>query len=275
MFKDIAVYVTGSDEDRSRINHAAAVAAAFEAHLTVLHVHELPEMVAPVDPLGAGYLQNMATESQERAERIHADLTRELSGLPVRHELRRLDSYPGQVGEAVAAEVRISDLFVGTLPYVSRERRSHIEEGVLFKSGRGCLLVPPQASPRGSYDSVFVAWKNGREAARAVADALPFLQRAGRVIVGVVEEGRPGEQPGEAPGTDLTRYLGRHDVSAELRPINGRNDVGEALLSEAEQTAAQLIVMGGYGHSRFREWVLGGATRHVLTNAKVPVLTAH
>lgn len=273
MFKVITVHLTGSDEDNSRLEHAAAIAAAFEAHLKALHVHELPELVAPVDPLGAGYLQNLVAESQERAERVHGDLERQLSALPLPHELRRLKIYPGQVGDALAAEVRTSDLFVGTLPYATRDRRAHIEEAVLFKSGRGCLFVPPGAAARGSYETVFLAWKNSREAARAVADAMPFLRRAGRVVIGVVDEG--GEKFGETAGTGVAGYLDRHQVNAELRPIGGRRDVGEALLEEAGETGAELLVMGGYGHSRFREWILGGATRHVLTNATVPVLTAH
>jgi nucleotide-binding universal stress UspA family protein len=273
VFRDIAVYLTGSDEDRSRIDHAVALAVACEARLTALHLHELPEMLAPTDYLGAGYLQTMITESQERAEQVHRDLVRQLSDLPVAHNLRRLESYPGQTGDALAAEVRTSDLFVGTLPYATRDRRGHIEEAVLFKSGRGCLFVPPGAAARGSYETIFVAWKNNREAARAVAEALPFLHLAAHVSVGIVDEG--GGQFGEGTGTDIIRYLDRHGVDAELRAITGSNNVGEALLQEAGQSGAQLIVMGGYGHSRFREWVLGGVTRHMLTNAKVPVLTAH
>lgn len=273
MFKDIAVYLTGSDEDRSRIDHATALAVACEARLTALHLHELPEMLAPTDYLGAGYLQTMITESEERAERVHLDLVRQLADLPVAHDLRRLENYPGQAGEALAAEVRTSDLFVGTLPYATRDRSGHIEEAVLFKSGRGCLFVPPEAPVRGSYETVFVAWKNNREAARAVAEALPFLQRAAHVSIGIVDEG--GGQFGEATGTDITRYLRRRGVDAELRTITDSSNIGEALLNEAQQIGAQLIVMGGYGHSRFREWILGGVTRHMLSNAAVPVLTAH
>lgn len=275
MFKDIAVYLTGSEEDRSRLDHAAALATSCGASLTAMHVNQLPEMLAPTDYLGAGYMQTMVAESQERGERVHAELRQQLSGLAVPHELRRLEGYPGRTGEALAAVVRTSDLFVGTLPYAGRGRSGDVEEAVLFKSGRGCLFVPPDAPVRGTYDSVFVAWKNSPEAARAVAEALPFLQQAARVTVGVGQEEAVGEEPAEAVGSDILRYLGRHDVTAELRAITGRNDIGEALLGEAGEAGAQLIVMGGYGHSRFREWVLGGVTRHVLSSATVPVLTAH
>jgi len=147
---------------------------------------------------------------------------------------------------------------------------------VLFKSGRGCLFVPPQEKPKTStYDTIFVGWKPTPEAARAVAESLPFLRKASQVVVGIVEEDGAGEQFGIESGADIGRYLSRHDVSAEIRKISGWTYAGEALLNEAQQTGADLIVMGGYGHSRFAEWVLGGATRHILSNAPIPVLTAH
>jgi nucleotide-binding universal stress UspA family protein len=136
------------------------------------------------------------------------------------------------------------------------------------------MFVPPASKP-GKFETIFVAWKNTREAARAVAEAMPFLQRASQVIVGLVEEEGASEQFGIEPGADIGRYLSRHGVAAEIRPINGWVYAGEALLNEAQRTGAQMIVMGGYGHSRFREWVLGGATRHLLTHAGVPVLMAH
>ena len=136
------------------------------------------------------------------------------------------------------------------------------------------MFVPPASKP-GKFDTVFVAWKNTREAARAVAEAMPFLRRASQVIVGLVEEEGASEQFGIEPGADIGRYLSRHGVGAEIRPINGWVYAGEALLNESQRTGADLVVMGGYGHSRFREWVLGGATRHLLTHAAVPVLIAH
>lgn len=275
MLKDIVVYVTGGKEDGARIGHAAALASAFDASLTAVHVNETPEMIAPTDYLGAGYLQSVVAESQERAKQVHEELRQRLSGLPVPHDLRQIESYPGRIGDALAAEVRTSDLFLGTLPYGDRDRSSHIEEAVLFKSGRGCLFVPTDAPIRESYDTIFLAWKNARESARAVAEALPFLQRAALVTIGIVEEAGASEQYGETVGTDIARYLSRHDVKTELRPINGWSDAGEALLNEGEKTSAQMLVMGSYGHSRFREWVLGGVTRHIMTNARVPVLTAH
>lgn len=275
MIKDIVVQLTGSDQDSIRIAYARPIAELFEAHVTGLQVHTLPELIAITDPVASTYLQTLLAESHARAQKVTDALAKEFETITVPHELRRLDVYPSTVGKTLAAEARTADLFIGTRPYGTAGGDERIEEEVLFKSGRGCLLVPPGGTSPASYDTIFVAWKNTREAARAVAEAVPFLQHASQVIVGLVEEEGASEQFGVEPGTDIGRYLSRHGVAAEIRPINGWVYAGEALLNEAQRTGAQMIVMGGYGHSRFREWVLGGATRHLLTHASVPVLIAH
>ena len=275
MIKDIAVHLTGSAEDDVRLAFAGPIAELFAAHLTGLQVHTLPELIAITDPAASGYLQTLLVESHERAQRATDALKERLAGMNVPNEVRRLDVYPSSAGNTLASEARMSDLFLGTRPYGDPAGGALVEETVLFKSGRGCLFVPPAGAPPASYATIFVAWKNTREAARAVAEARPFLQQASQVIVGLVEEDGASEQFGVEPGADIGRYLSRHGVSAEIRPINGWAHVGEALLNEAQKTSSDMIVMGGYGHSRFREWVLGGATRHVLTAAPVPVLIAH
>lgn len=275
MIKDIVVHLTGSEEDKVRIAHAAPIAESFDAHLTGLQVHTLPELIAITDPVASTYLQTLLAESHARAQKVTDALADAFASISVPHDLRRLDVYPSTIGNTLAAEARTADLFVGTRPYGDAAAGERIEETVLFRSGRGCLFVPPGGIPPKDYDRVFVAWKNTREAARAVAESIPFLQRASQVIVGIVEEEGASEQYGVEPGTDIGRYLSRHGIAAEIRPINGWVYAGEALLNEAQKTGAQMIVMGGYGHSRFREWVIGGATRHLLTHATVPVLIAH
>lgn len=275
MIKDIVVHLTGSEEDKVRIAYAGAVAEMFDAHLTGLQVNTLPELVAITDPTASTYLQTLLAEADARAQKVGAAAGTQLDALAVPHELRRVDVYPSSIGKTLAAEARTADLFVGTRPYGDPTGQERVEEAVLFRSGRGCLFVPPGGTPPSAYDTVFVAWKNTREAARAVSEAMPFLRRASQVIVGIVEEEGASEQFGVEPGVDIGRYLSRHGVAAEIRPIAGWVYAGEALLNEVQRTGAQLAVMGGYGHSRFREWVLGGATRHLLTHASIPVLMAH
>lgn len=274
MIKDIVVHLTGSEEDKVRIAYATHVAGNFEASILGLQVHALPELIGITDPAASGFLQTLLAESHAQAQKVTDILAAQFDTTYVPHELRRLDAYPSSVGKDLATEARTADLFIGTRPYGDPTGEANVGEAVLFKSGRGCLFVPPAGKPPKDYDTIFVAWKNTREAARAVADAIPFLQRASQVVVGMVES-EASEQFGVEPGADIGRYLSRHGIAAEIRPINGWADAGEALLNEASRSSADMIVMGGYGHSRFREWLLGGATRHMLMNAVVPVFIAH
>ena len=275
MIRDIGVHLTGSVEDETRIAHAAAIARIFDAHLTGLHVHELPEILSITDPSGSAFLGELIEQSTRQAEVVGERLAARFAALGLNHELRRLDVYPGQVGSRLSSEARLSDLFVGTRPYGGPAGQQWIEEAVLFQSGRPCLFVPPSHQPAAEYGTILVAWKNTREAARAISEAMPFLQKAKTVIVGLVDEQGSPERRGEAPDEDIGRYLSRHGIKAEIHVIDGWKDAGAALLNEAVRTAADLIVMGAYGHSRFREWVLGGASRHILEHAEVPVLVAH
>jgi nucleotide-binding universal stress UspA family protein len=275
MIKDIVVHLTGSEEDKVRIAFATPIAELFEAHLTGLQVHALPDVIAITEPAASSYLQTVLAESHVHAQKVTDALKDAFASLPVPNEVRRLDVYPSTAGGALAAEARTADLFVGTRPYGDPRSDERAEETVLFKSGHGCLFVPPGGTPPADYETIFIAWKNSREAARAVAAAMPFLRRASQVVVGIVEEEGAGEQFGDEPGADIGRYLSRHGITAEIRTISGWTHAGEALLNEAVQTGARMIVMGGYGHSRFREWITGGVTRHILTHANVPVLIAH
>jgi nucleotide-binding universal stress UspA family protein len=182
---------------------------------------------------------------------------------------------PGRIGAELAAEARVADLFIGTRPYGDPTGEVRIEEEVLLGSGRGCLFLPPGGKPPRAYSTIVVAWNGSREAARAVSEALPFLRAATQVTVAIVEESGATEQQQLESGADIGRYLSRHDVSSEVRKIAGWDNTGKAIMNEAKQIGADMIVMGGYGHGRLRELVLGGATRRALTEAAIPVLMAH
>jgi nucleotide-binding universal stress UspA family protein len=274
MIKDIAVHLTGSNEDQVRIEHAAALARVLDARLTGLQVHEMPEVLTMTDPSGSGFLQELIAESVDRATALTEQLRPRLAATGLNFELRRLDLFPGQLASALAGEVRFSDLFVGTRPYGDPNKRHRVEEAVLFESGRPCLFVPPGHRAPVSYSSVLVAWKNTREAAVAIAAAIPVLQAAAQVTVAVVEEDGASEERGEAVDEDIGRYLSRHGIRGEVRLVDGWSNVPAAILHEAGRASADLIVLGAYGHSRLREWALGGATRDVLSQATVPVFTA-
>ena len=275
MIKDIAIHLTGSNEDATRIAHAAVLARLRDAHLTGLQVHVMPEVLAMTDPSGSSFLQDLMLESIDRAGKVTGVLEQKLAATGINHAIRRLDLFPGAVAPGLAAEARVSDLFVGTRPYGDPNRQHGIEEAVLFESGRPCLFVPPGLPAPVTYRSAMLAWKDGREAARAVADAMPLLRTVETVTVALIEEGGASEARREAPDEDIGRYFSRHGVTADIHLVTGWSNIPAAILNEAERQGTDLIVMGGYGHSRLREWALGGATRDVLSSAKVPVFVSH
>lgn len=276
MIKDIAVQLTGSIEDEVRLAYAEPIARRFGAHLTGLQINVLTDILPVADLAGMGSaIEETVAQSKQRADGIAAQLETRLARLEPEFDLRRIDAGSGAIGGDLATAVRTSDLFIGTRPYGDPTGQHLIEEQVLFQSGRGCLFVPPAGTPPSHYATILIAWKESREAGRAVAEALPFLKLARQVIVALVEEHGAGEQFHIEAGAGIGRYLSRHGVSAEIRKIGGWSHTGEALLNESTATGSDMIVMGGYGHSRLREFVLGGATRHILGNATVPVLMAH
>jgi nucleotide-binding universal stress UspA family protein len=275
MIKDIVVHLTGSEEDKVRLDHAEPIARVFTAHLTGLQIHSLPEVAGYTDPSGSAFLQELIRQSYERADAVSARLRVLRSGDDISRELRRLDVQPGVVGRELAAEVRTADLFIGTRPYGDPAGEARVEEAVLLGSGRGCLFVPPHGKPPRSYSRILVAWNGSRESARAVAEALPFLKQASLVVVAIVEGRGAAEERRVEAGADIGRYLSRHGVSSEIRKIAGWSDAGEALMNEALQFGVDMLVMGGYGHSRLREFVFGGVTRRALSEAGFPILMAH
>lgn len=274
--KDLLVHLDGTVEDDVRLRHAEALAARHDAFVTGLLCNVLPDVMIAGD---AGYpatqvvvqLQNSASETGDRREK---ELAEKFAKLDVLNELRRVDAYASQAGHAMTMEARTADLFVTTRPYGHDLAGPEPVEQVLFHSGRATLFVPPQREP-GAFETVIVAWRNTQESAHAVAEALPILKAAKQVIVVMVSEHEAPEQEGASPGADMARHLDRHGIAVEVRELTGWNNAAEALLNEAQKTGADLLVMGGYGHSRFREWVLGGVTRQILTTAPLPVFMAH
>jgi nucleotide-binding universal stress UspA family protein len=149
-----------------------------------------------------------------------------------------------------------------------------IIEAALFESGRPVLVVPYIQKEGLNLDRVLVCWDASRNAARAIADAMPFLKRSKAIDVIVVATERPKSD--ELPGADIAHHLARHKLKVDLkRIVTGGGDVASALLSYAADSGADFIVMGGYGHSRLREFILGGATRGILSAMTVPTLMSH
>src|SRR5258706_410475 len=145
--------------------------------------------------------------------------------------------------------------------------------GVLALTSGRPALVPPPRSTASRVRRILVGWNAGREAVRAVADALPLLVRAAAVEVLVIDPERHRADHGQEPGADIARYLARHGARVEVRRLSSKGeDLGRLLLAQAAAFGADLLVMGAYGHSHLNEWIFGGVTRRVLREAGLPVL---
>jgi len=176
--------------------------------------------------------------------------------------------------EVLVEEARLHDLTVIPLPQES-DNQAGLAEAVMFGSGRPCLILPEPVGRPAALDTVVVAWDFSRPAARAVHDALPVLCRAKRVRILTVT----GEKPIRSRQTpaDLVRHLDRHGIAgavAEEVAAGGR-PIGAVLDAYLKTTGVDLLVMGAFGHSRMREFVLGGATRGMLRTPAVPTFFSH
>jgi len=150
-----------------------------------------------------------------------------------------------------------------------------LPEQVVLNCSRPVLVVPFAGAFAAIGKTVLVAWDGGIQATRAVTHALPILCRAERVVVGMIDPVSGGSEHGDLPGADIATYLARHGIKVEVRSDRDAGDAGEALLAMADKVGADLLVMGAYGRPRYREIMLGGATRTVLASATLPVLMSH
>ncbi|MEX1179351.1 MAG: universal stress protein [Cucumibacter sp.] len=276
MLKDIVVRLDGNKQDEVRIAHAEALASRHDAHLRGVYLNRMANLAVAADPSGAA--AQVIIEQQKAAMQTGDEAMRTLhprfGRLGVGNDLRRYDVFQWQAGQVLATEARTADLVVDLRLHGHAFEDAQTTEAAMFGAGRSALLVPPDSKSK-PFKTVMVSWVNTREAARAVAEALPILKQAENVHVVMVEAGWGAPDPNEERGADLARHLDRHGVKVELVHAAGEDDTGTTLLTEATRLKADLLVMGGYGHSRFIEWALGGTTLDILTEAQLPVLVAH
>lgn len=275
-YRDIAVHLDGSLEDETRLAHAEALAVSHTARITGIFTNLLPDPALFAGDFGITAIGQLVDAVTQEGDISEKQLRQRLARLGPTHELRRLDAFPGVLEQAVATEARWNDLFIATCPRGDGHGRWRpLIESVMFDGGRGLYLLPPKFALRSPVKTVLIGWTDTRQSARAVAEALPMIARATQVHIVTVREEAHGRMGGAEALADISAHLARHGVEAMASVLNTETSPTDALLAEAKRIFADLIVIGAYGHSRFREWVLGGVTADLLDSSPVPLFLAH
>src|SRR4029079_849738 len=275
MLKNIVVNLVGPDGQNFAADFALSIAQTFNAHLAgIAFVYDA---VIPDAALGGVPVQLIEEQREEytRAARSAVERFEENArSVGASVSSRTVEASVGGAATAFAGIARRFDLsVVGQAQREQGAAEDLMIEAALFETGRPMMVVPYIQRNKLALERVLVCWDGSRTAARAIGDAIPFLKRAKAVEVVMVEEPRKEE---DVSGTHMAQHLIRHGIAATLkRLVQGDIGIDSVVLSYAADVGADLIVMGGYGHSRFREFILGGMTRGILSSMTVPVLMSH
>ena len=268
--KSILLYVNDDDGQDNRMAAALAVAHQQHGHLSCIQITPVSDYVA-IDPFGGAYglkmlYENIAERAGETRSRVETLLTKEKIGW---------DWWSDDEGIAasIVSRSQLADLVILSLPDHSRSKSGHpltLVADVSIHSRTPVLAVPTAGEVFDPVGTAMIAWNGSPEAAHAIRAALPLLNRASEVQVVSFDEDQ------NFPMADVERYLTAHGVATRCNEhkLNGHT-VGEALCHISAAHSAAYIVMGAYGHTRFREAVLGGVSRHMLMHSPVPLLLAH
>jgi nucleotide-binding universal stress UspA family protein len=252
------------------------MAKAYDAH--VVGVAFVFEPVIPGSLLGGiptDLIEVQREENAKAAEAAVASFQAAARAAGVSAETRLLDASIAGASDLFGRIARRFDIaVVGQAQRDQGVSEELLIEGALFGSGRPVIVVPRTQTQAMALDKVMICWDGSRPAARAIGDAMPLLERAKSIEIVVVTGER--DKSGEITGANMKRHLARHGIDVEIKRIPaGQVDAQTAILAHAANSGAEFIVMGGYGHSRLREFILGGVTRGILKSMPVPVLMSH
>ena len=283
--KKILVPLAGRPSDNEVLGTALSMAGAFSAQIVALFARPDPTEALPYlgDGVSGQVIEDLLQAAREGADEASARVRQMLTdaaakaGFPLVGKgaepplpsVRFLD-VTGRRDEVVAAHSRLSDLIVFGESATGIAGGTALE-AAMMSAGRPVLIAPKKSwAPVGG--SVAIAWDESAEAARAVTAAIPFLEKARKVTILCV--GSKELDPG--PGSTLADYLALHGVVADVHLVDAQGRAaGEVLLETAEKSKTDLLVMGGYSHSRLLEFIIGGVTQHIRSHATIPVLMAH
>lgn len=277
-YKTLFSVLTDTELAGPVLEQATAMAGALDAHLDVLCMG-LDRTQTGFYYAGANamILQETITRAQEEAQEVEARVKKLLEASDIRWSLDSGMAQLADMGRHVARRARFSDLAILPKPY-GEKRGVELEpilEATLFDGATPVLMVPEAGPVITTPKRVVLAWNESDEALAAARAALPLLTQADLVRIVVIDP--PAHGPNRSdPGGMLSQFLARHGVSCEIDVLSKTLPrVSDVLMRHAADTDAEMIVMGAYGHSRFREAILGGATRNMLEHSTLPVFLAH
>lgn len=269
--------VVDPDLGDSDLKLASTLCEEVGAHLAVLviAIAAPPPVGAYAATVSAPWLEERQADI-EKLERRIAEVSALLAASPVSSDLS--SEYPEMAwaDEVIGRRARYADITLLGPEMLSRGTlKGKVAEGVLFSSGKPLLLIPKSATPTLKPKRIMVGWDWRIEASRAVGQSLDLLTAADEVRLVLVDPVEGEDRHGAEPGADMAMYLARHGVkvTVDRLPSQGRS-VAAVLHRHAVDTAADLLVMGAYGHSRLHEWIFGGVTRSMLEEPPLPVLLA-
>jgi nucleotide-binding universal stress UspA family protein len=280
----ILVHVDEGAYCPNRLAAAAALAQRHRARLTGIYI--VPPLYIPaytpgdVSPALIDTMEAQRKAAQEKAAAHFAALRRELPDAAWRPIDAEAVGVTSDITPVLASEARGTDLtMVGQIGPGEdpSDAPGAVPEQLVMRAGRPILVIPYAGRFQTIGERAVVAWTDTREAARALADALPLLAQAKTVTVLQVGEGRDQAEPARAKLAGVVEHLQRHGIKADADylPAGKGATTGNVLLSRVADLSADLLVMGAYGHSRWREIVLGGVTREILSSMTAPVLMSH
>jgi len=277
-YKTLLVQMDETEASGGRMHAAMALARARQAHLTGLYVinePDLPGFVTAQLPRQA--VEDQRARDDEAAKAAAEAFLAEAERDNVKADTRIARVQDREVAALIARHARYADLaIVGQAdPDQPGPGGRNMVADLVLSAGRPVLAIPYIGTERPIGRTVTVAWDAGREAARAVADAMPLLESAARVNILIVNPESSPEAHGPEPGADIALSLARHDIKTEVHTITAVNiEEGDAILSWLSDSGSDLLVMGLYGHARLRELMLGGVSRRILQSMTIPVLLA-
>jgi nucleotide-binding universal stress UspA family protein len=257
------------------ITRALDFAATLDGSVTTLtHQADIPPIANSIGSMLVDY-PRLAAEAEARSRAVGGELSRHVATIVNRLSVplwqETFASHPAAAGELLAVAAQTHDMTLMPIDGEAGEQKA-VAEAILFQSGGPVVLFGTHDAPV-HLEVVVSAWDGHRAAARALRDALPLLEKANRVILLTVTDDKP---IAEASVAAARHFLAQHGIEAVHEQIaRGDREIGDALQEAALTRDAGLLVMGGYGHNRLREFVLGGATQRVLSDVRLPILMSH